>query len=177
MRHRICTSGDSQCGGDAISGDDSASLTGAQRRGLIMTAEKILFTTGFSPASDAALGFASLLASDSGAVLQIVHFGVSHADAFATTAPYGYVLLEEVESRKRKDREVMLNSLRPTVAGVSSQHHSLKGNPADEVLRFAEKEGVDLIVVGSHGRTGLSRMLMGASLRSSSSGPTAPSWW
>jgi nucleotide-binding universal stress UspA family protein len=127
-----------------------------------MTAEKILFATDFSPASDAALGFASSLASDSGAVLHIVHVGVSHADAFATTAPYGYAISEEVELRERKEREAKLDSLRPTVAGVSCERHDLEGNPAEEVLRFAEEEGVDLIVVGSHGRTGLSRMLMGS---------------
>ena len=127
-----------------------------------MNAEKILFATDFSPASDAALGFASSLASDTGATLHIVHVGVSHADAFATTAPYGYAISEEVELRERKSRQQKLDSLHSAVAGVSSQHHFLEGNPADEVLRFAEEEGVDLIVVGSHGRTGLSRMLMGS---------------
>jgi universal stress protein A len=127
-----------------------------------MNAEKILYATDFSPASDAALSFASSLASDSGAVLHIVHVGVSHADAFATTAPYGYAISEDVELRERHDRESKLVHVLPSVAGVVCKHHNLEGNPAEEVLRFAEEEGVDLIVVGSHGRTGLSRMLMGS---------------
>ena len=32
----------------------------------------------------------------------------------------------------------------------------------EELLQFAKREGVDLIVMGSHGRTGLSRLLMGS---------------
>lgn len=127
-----------------------------------MTAEKILYATDFSPASDAALGFASSLASDTGAALHILHVGMSHADAFATTAPYGYAISEEVEARERKDREHKLDTVRPTVEGVRCEHHYLEGDPADEVLRYADEGGFDLIVVGSHGRTGLSRMLMGS---------------
>lgn len=127
-----------------------------------MNAEKILYATDFSPASAAALGFASSLASDSGATLYVLHVGVSHADAFATTAPYGYAISEEVETRERTERVQRLDSICPTVEDVRCEHRYLEGNPAEEVLRFAEEEGVDMIVVGSHGRTGLSRMLMGS---------------
>ncbi len=127
-----------------------------------MTADKILYATDFSPASTAALRFASSLASDAGATLHVLHVGVSHADAFATTAPYGYTISEEVEKRERADRAQKLDSICPTVEGVRCERHHLEGHPAEEVLRFAEEEGVDLIVVGSHGRTGLSRMLMGS---------------
>jgi nucleotide-binding universal stress UspA family protein len=38
----------------------------------------------------------------------------------------------------------------------------LRGNPAQEILRVAEDRHVDLIVVGSHGRTGINRLLMGS---------------
>jgi nucleotide-binding universal stress UspA family protein len=36
------------------------------------------------------------------------------------------------------------------------------GNPADEILRFANEQGIDLIVMGTHGRKGLDRTLMGS---------------
>jgi nucleotide-binding universal stress UspA family protein len=36
------------------------------------------------------------------------------------------------------------------------------GSPQKEILQFAGEEAVDLIVMGSHGRTGISRLLMGS---------------
>ena len=36
------------------------------------------------------------------------------------------------------------------------------GAPADEILAFAERVHIDLIVMGSHGRTGLSRLITGS---------------
>lgn len=127
-----------------------------------MTAEKILYATDFSPASDAALGFASSLASDTGAMLYLVHVGVFQADALAAAGPYGYALSDEAVAQEAEEKQQRLNQVRPTVEGVRCERHFLQGDPAEAVLRFALEEGVDLIVVGSHGRTGLSRMLMGS---------------
>jgi nucleotide-binding universal stress UspA family protein len=36
------------------------------------------------------------------------------------------------------------------------------GDPAGEIVRIAAEEGVDMIVLGTHGRSGISRMLMGS---------------
>jgi nucleotide-binding universal stress UspA family protein len=45
---------------------------------------------------------------------------------------------------------------------VEVQHRLLKGDPATEILKLAEVEDIALIVMGTHGRTGLSRLLMGS---------------
>ena len=37
-----------------------------------------------------------------------------------------------------------------------------RGMPAEEIKRFAQEEGIDLIVMASHGRTGLRHMVMGS---------------
>jgi phosphoglycerate kinase len=55
-----------------------------------------------------------------------------------------------------------------TNAALASQgltaHRQLlvEGDPADEILKFADDEGIDLIAMGSHGRTGVLRLLMGS---------------
>ena len=46
--------------------------------------------------------------------------------------------------------------------GVKYQHFYLRGTATGEIVGFAEKYGVDLIVMASHGRTGLRRLLMGS---------------
>jgi nucleotide-binding universal stress UspA family protein len=47
-------------------------------------------------------------------------------------------------------------------AGVPYQQHVLVGHPADMIRRFADENGFDEIVMGTHGRTGLLQRLMGS---------------
>ena len=54
-----------------------------------------------------------------------------------------------------------LAQVKPTT-DVAFDTRFLLGSPAKEILRFADREHVDLIVLGTHGRTGLSRLLMGS---------------
>jgi nucleotide-binding universal stress UspA family protein len=55
-----------------------------------------------------------------------------------------------------------LKRVLPTVTTVKYEHLYRKGSPVVEILTFAEEENIDLIVMASHGRTGLSRLLMGS---------------
>ena len=47
-------------------------------------------------------------------------------------------------------------------AGVDAQAFVMSGKPADAIIEIAKDKSADLIVVGSHGRTGLDRLLMGS---------------
>ena len=55
----------------------------------------------------------------------------------------------------------MLEKIVPT-GGVPHEHCLVMGVPADEIVRLAEEQRADLIVVGTHGRRGLSRLLTGS---------------
>lgn len=50
------------------------------------------------------------------------------------------------------------------VAGERLRHHELRWNdhPADEIVDYIESSGPDLVVISSHGRTGLSRWMLGS---------------
>lgn len=57
--------------------------------------------------------------------------------------------------------EQKLRAIKPD-AEIQFEHRLLRGDPAAKILQLAESEKVDLIVVGTHGRTGLMRVLMGS---------------
>jgi len=56
----------------------------------------------------------------------------------------------------------MLEAVVPTDKNVSYEHHLLLGTAAEDIVRVATEEKADLIVIGTHGRTGLKRVLMGS---------------
>lgn len=122
-----------------------------------MQANKILFPTDFSGSSEAALRLATSLAHDTGAQMLIVHV----EDPPTPYAANEYMTPVMTDSAKRELAELLSNVV-PTNPVVRYEHRILTGDPAREIVQLAAQESVDLIVMGTHGRTGLSRLLMGS---------------
>jgi nucleotide-binding universal stress UspA family protein len=125
-----------------------------------MIIQRILLPTDFSDYNDAALRLASSLAAESGATLHVVHvFDAQALSAAMGEAGYLYASAwqEDLETAKQN-----LSHVVPTVAGVACQKECLTGSPVPEILNYAETHDIDLIVMASHGRSGLSRLLMGS---------------
>jgi universal stress protein A len=122
-----------------------------------MHADKILFPTDFSPASEHALRWATSLARDSGATICIIHV---EEPPMAYGGGEMYVGFDDA-STKEELRRVLVQVV-PTDHNVAFDHKLLVGDPADAIVHEAEAEGADLIVMGTHGRTGLTRLLMGS---------------
>lgn len=121
-----------------------------------MKANKILVPVDFSESSDAALKWATVLARDTGASLLIVHVETVPL----TTGGGEYIYsIPEPPTQELLER---LNKLVPSDPNVSVVHRLLAGDPADAILRTAKSEGVDMIVMGTHGRRGITRLLMGS---------------
>ena len=55
-----------------------------------------------------------------------------------------------------------LDELKPGQDNVPVDHYLAHGDPASEILRLAQDAKADVIVMGTHGRTGLPRLLMGS---------------
>ena len=121
-----------------------------------MSAKKILFPTDFSPGSNSCLEHATHLAASQGATLIICHVEEPPLAYGGGEMYYGLPIRDEGSVQK------ILESIVPSDPNVSFEHRLLSGDPATEILHLAEEEDVSLIVLGTHGRTGLSRMLMGS---------------
>jgi nucleotide-binding universal stress UspA family protein len=113
---------------------------------------KILYATDFSPYSNQAYFHAVALAENHGASLTVLYvlapgFGTPEAPGDADDRSYWREQLEQI---------------RPINAGIPVRHVLLEGDPAAEIVHYAREAGIDLIVMGTHGRTGLERLLMGS---------------
>jgi len=121
-----------------------------------MNIKRILFPTDFSHTGDAALAMATALARDSGATLIIAHVEEPPVAYGGGEMYYGTPepALEEIQR--------MLQEVKPQDLGVKFEHRLIAGDPAGAICRLAEELDVDLIIMGTHGRTGLSRLVMGS---------------
>ena len=121
-----------------------------------MKASKIIFPTDFSHCGDAALKMATSLARDSGATLLIVHVEEPPVAYGGGEMYYG------VPDPATEDLKKMLEQIIPPDPAVPYAHRLITGDPSTAIARLAEEEAVDMIVMGTHGRTGLTRLLMGS---------------
>jgi len=120
----------------------------------VIRISKILYPTDFSSHSNQAYFHAVALAEKHGASLSIAF--VYSPSFFGTT---------EVRGEAGRDQEYWRNQLeqiRPVDPRIPVRHVFLEGDPATEIVRYAHDAGIDLIVMGTHGRTGLERLLMGS---------------
>jgi nucleotide-binding universal stress UspA family protein len=72
----------------------------------------------------------------------------------------GYAAIELAEALRAAQTE--LGRVRPTDPSVPFAHEIRQGEPAAEIVKFAKENNVDMIVMTTHGRSGISRLLMGS---------------
>ena len=122
--------------------------------------QTILHATDFSPCSDVALQVAGSLARDRGARLVVLHVGtppVSHVGGMIIPVPP----LPSEWRREDLEKQLRQRTVPDLAKGV--QHRlEYAESPSDEILRVADEISSDLIVVGTHGRTGVAHLLMGS---------------
>lgn len=128
-------------------------------------ASHILVATDFSDASRPALGAAVILAKQFGAKLTLAHsFDPSPLAPLATRPVSGAAQLQieqEMERRITEELERLRKDELSEIADVETEL-LIGPSPADELVKLAKKKNVDLIVIGTHGRTGLSHLLIGS---------------
>jgi nucleotide-binding universal stress UspA family protein len=117
----------------------------------------ILHATDFSGPSRNAFAVAYALARDYGARLLLVHVREPVLVAFGE-----YGMTPPPPSEDLPELHARLRQLAPADAAVPIEYHVAEGEPAAEIVAMAEENGIDLIVVGTHGRRGLERVLMGS---------------
>ena len=124
--------------------------------------QRIVMATDFSDASAEALETAVGFARDCGASLDLVH--VATEVAYPVPPPVDLLrmpidlpsVVAEASSR------LQLEEVRVRALGVACESNVLVGRAPAEIVDHAEKAGADLIILGTHGRSGLGHALLGS---------------
>src|SRR5271165_7257046 len=117
----------------------------------------ILFATDFSPAAEAALPYAIGLAKQYGAKVHGLHV------RFPATYPIvGPEAMPQVLEAAEEQAKFEAQQLHAMLAGTPHDVTIIEGELWPVLKEMVEKERVDLIVMGTHGRTGVSRALLGS---------------
>jgi len=123
--------------------------------------KKILLPTDFSEGSKNALPYAMELAKQYNASLYLIHVIYDLSQASGLHVPHVNLdqLYLEIEGAAKKELERFgLEELR----GLNVHREIIRGVPYEEIIKFAEKNQIDLIVIGTHGRKGLEKVFFGS---------------
>jgi universal stress protein A len=121
-----------------------------------MKADTIVVPIDFSEYQQPVLDLATSLARASDARLVIVHVA-DPARTYGESSVYA-----EVAEPQRELMAGKLRQVRPHSPDVDFEHRYLTGTPADAIVDCAKELNADYVVMGTHGRTGISRVLMGS---------------
>jgi nucleotide-binding universal stress UspA family protein len=123
--------------------------------------KRIVVGTDFSEGSDAAMAQAFSLALAFHATVDLVH--VVEPGILITPASLGAIpLMDGAALFEEIDLALSSRADEAKKTDVVCQIHSLQGFPPGELVGHAKKTGADLIVVGTHGRTGFAHAILGS---------------
>ncbi len=120
----------------------------------------VLIATDFSHCSNQALNLGLELARGYRANAYVVF--VIPGDEFMVAGPEAYAAAKDAGRRDLLELKAELRKTNRYIEGEDYRLFMLEGDVAQAILDFAHQKEIDMVVVGSHGRSGLGRVLMGS---------------
>ncbi len=127
------------------------------------TFKHILLTTDLSPNSEAAVPFAVALAKQSGGTIHVFHaFEDEVGEALSSGIVIGASAWVSSVHKQREQKLIEFADKLGAKSKVEVTHACVHGHPANETVKYARKMHADLIVISTHGRTGISHLFLGS---------------
>lgn len=123
--------------------------------------KNVLFATDFSATSEAALPYATAICRRFGGTLHSAHI-LSDASLMLMTGGVDYVSMGTLYDDAHAEAKDKLDQLSARSEGVSHRNYVRHGPVWSSLAGIIQENGIDLIVVGTHGRTGLGKLLLGS---------------
>ncbi len=124
-------------------------------------AKKILIPTDLSEEARHVLPYAVEFARSYGAKIILVHVVDARWVGPVASAEFPGMVEDQIDSSKTAATQVM-EEMRIELGDLEVETQVLIGSPHVEIVRYARSEDVDLIILATHGRTGLAHALIGS---------------
>ena len=124
--------------------------------------EKILFPIDFAESFDTLLPWVSTFVKNFDATLYVLFVAQSLADYSSFYVPHGNLQQFQEEALKAAQKKMSGAAKQEFKAFKKVQAMVAQGSPADKIIETAKKEGIDLIIMGTHGRKGLELAIFGS---------------
>jgi len=126
-----------------------------------LSVKNVLFATDFSPTSESALPYATAICRRFGSTLHNAHV-LSDASLLMMSGGVNYVSMSTIYEDAHAEARAKLEQISGRTEGIKSLYHVRHGRVWKNLAGIVEENQVDLIVVGTHGRSGLGKLLLGS---------------
>jgi nucleotide-binding universal stress UspA family protein len=122
--------------------------------------KNILFATDFSEVSEAALPYVTALSLRYGSTVHVAH--VLPEATFVRPSPVDPVIFGSIYDQAHSGAQEKIQRLSDRLRGFPHQAYVRHGKVCDALAEIIREQEIDLLVVGTHGRTGLGKLVMGS---------------
>lgn len=126
-----------------------------------LSVKNVLFATDFSPMSEAALPYATAICRHFGGSLHIAHV-LSDTNILMMTGGVDYVSLSTIYEDAHAEAKEKLDQLSGCLEGLPHRNYVRHGQVWENLAGLMDEEQIDLIVLGTHGRSGFGKLLLGS---------------
>jgi nucleotide-binding universal stress UspA family protein len=124
--------------------------------------EKILFPIDFAENFETLLPWVSTFVKSFDATLYVLFVAQDLGDFTSFHVPHGNLQQFQEEVLQAAQKKMSATAKEEFKAFPKVEARVAQGSPAEKIIETAEKEGVDLIIMGTHGRKGLERAIFGS---------------
>jgi nucleotide-binding universal stress UspA family protein len=131
-----------------------------EKLGTIVSIKDILFATDFSEVSEAALPYVTALSLRYGSTVHLAH--VLPEATFVRPSPIDPALFGSIYEQAHSGAQEKMQRLSDRLRGFPHQTYVRHGKVYDVLSEIIREQEIDLLVVGTHGRTGLGKLVIGS---------------
>src|SRR6202158_5628813 len=126
-----------------------------------LSLKNVLFATDFSATSEAALPYATAICRHFGSALHTAHV-LSDTSLLMMTGGVDYVSMSTIYEDAHTEAKEKLDQISGRVEGIPHRNYVRHGQVWKNLAEIVEENEIELIVLGTHGRTGVGKLLLGS---------------
>lgn len=126
-----------------------------------LAVKNVLFATDFSDTSEAALPYATAISRHFGSTMHVAHV-MSDTSLLLSTGGVDYVSVGTLYEDAHSEAQEKVQGITSRLGDIAHRSYVRHGQVWSNLSNIVAENGIDLIVVGTHGRTGLGKFLLGS---------------